>query len=79
MNIDKILQLDENLIGEFFEKTVPAYFSVELSNENIKALSSLLKKQKGRSVTLTNGLTAYRRVKRLLSQKEKNLKRRKLK
>jgi tRNA(Ile)-lysidine synthase len=71
MNIDEILKLDENLIGEFFKKTVPAYFSVELSNENIKALASLLIKQKGRSVTLTNGLTAYRESKKILISKRK--------
>ncbi len=71
MNIDEILKLDENLIGEFFKKTVPAYFSVELSNANIKALTSLLKKQKGRSVALTNGLTAYRESKKILISKRK--------
>ena len=71
INIDETLKLDENLIGEFFKKTVPAYFPVELSNENIKALTSLIKKQKGRSIALTNGLTAYRESKRILISKRK--------
>ncbi len=71
MNIDEILKLDENLIGEFLKKTVPAYFSIELSNENINALTSLIKKQKGRSVTLTSGLTAFRESKKILISKRK--------
>jgi tRNA(Ile)-lysidine synthase len=69
--IDETLKLDENLIGEFFKKTVPAYFPVELSNENIKALTSLLKKQKGKRVALTNGLTAYRESNKILISKRK--------
>ncbi len=69
--IDETLKLDENLIGEFFKKTVPAYFPVELSNENIKALTSLLKKQKGKRVALTNGLTAYRESNKIIISKRK--------
>jgi len=71
INIDEILKLDENLIGEFFKKTVPAYFPVELSNENIKALTTLIKKQKGRSVALSEGLTAYRESNRILISRKK--------
>ena len=71
INIDETLKLDENLIGEFFKKTVPAHFTVELSNENIKALTSLLKKQKGRSIALSKGLTAYRESKKILISKKK--------
>ncbi|MBT8387555.1 MAG: tRNA lysidine(34) synthetase TilS [Ignavibacteria bacterium] len=78
MNIDEILKLDKNLIGEFFKKTVPAYFFVELSNENIKALTSLLKKQKGRSVTLIKGLTAYRESKNILISKRKKFKKKEI-
>ena len=73
INIDETLKLDENLIGEFFKKTVPAYFPVELSNENIKALTSLIKKQKGRSVALSNRLTAYRESKKILISKRKKI------
>ena len=78
MNIDEILKLDENLMGEFFKKTVPAYFSVELSNENINALTSLIKKQKGRSVTLTSGLTAFRESKKILISKRKKFEKKKI-
>ena len=65
INVDELLKLDENLIGEFFKKTIPAYFFVELSNENINALTSLIKKQKGKSVTLSNGLAAFRESKKI--------------
>lgn len=71
INIDETLKLDENLVGEFFKKTVPAYFSVELSNQNIKALNSLLKKQKGKRVSLPEGLMAYRESKKILISKRK--------
>jgi len=74
INFERLLKLDENLICEFFKKTVPAYFSVELSNENIKALTSLIKKQKGKSVALSNGLTAYRESKKILISKKKKSK-----
>jgi len=78
INIDETLKLDENLIGEFFKITIPAYFPVELSNENIKALISLIKKQKGRSIALTNGLTAYRESKKILISKRKNIERKEI-
>jgi len=71
ISIDELIKLDENLIGEFFKKTVPIYFPVELSNQNIKALTSLLKKQKGKSVSLSNGLRAYRESKKIIISKKK--------
>jgi len=78
INIDETIKLDENLVGEFFKKTVPDYFPVELSNENVKALISLLKKQKGKSIALANGLTAYRESKKILISKRKKFKKKEI-
>lgn len=69
IDTDKLLKIDENLIGSFFKKIIPAHFPIDLSNENIKALISLIIKQKGRRVNLPNGLTAYRESSKILISK----------
>ncbi len=71
---DKISIISANIVGEFFKKVISLYHKVELSSENINSLTGLLKKQKGRSIEFSNGVTAYRERKYIIIKKKQAIK-----
>ena len=54
INIGKLNQLDESLVGIFFKSLMQKHFDLELTSNGIQSLNSLIHKQSGRKLLLGN-------------------------
>lgn len=64
--LDELKKLNAALQGEFIKTTIQKYFPVGLSNENIIAVLSLIKKQKGRSAAIGGNLQVVKEEETLI-------------